>query len=141
MSQVQLQTQESALHCYAEFLLAIANGAKVEDFNIPLPAGHSSDLNTLLGDILNGGSDLKVTRKPLLKLVNGFKVKAPETALPSDRKYYVARPDLPKKFLETKNCHEIADQHYLNMGLVFLTANDAIAYANAMCGINPGEPH
>ena len=139
MSQVHAQTQETALHCYAKFLMAIANGAKVEDFHITASAGQYSDLNALLGDILSGISDLKVTRKPTLKTVNGFNVKAPETALPVDRTYFVARPDLPKKFIETKNCDEVSDKHYLKMGLVFLTANDAIALANAMCGIDPGE--
>jgi len=139
MGQTHTQTQGSALHCYAEFLMAIANGAKVDDFNIPATAGNYSDLNALLADILNGISDLKVTRKPILKSVNGFNVKAPETVLPGDRTYYVARPDLPKKFIETKNCNEVTDKHYLKMGLVFLTANDAIAYANAMCGFDPGE--
>jgi hypothetical protein len=50
----------------------------------------------------------------------------------------VSRPDLPKKFIETKNCNEFTDKHYLSMGLVFLTPEDAIANANAMCLMDPG---
>jgi len=46
----------------------------------------------------------------------------------------------PKKFIETKNCDELSDKLYLKMGLVFLSANDAVALANAMCGVDPGEP-
>ena len=125
-------------HLNAEFLIAIANGANVEDFNLPTNGKNSAEVNSLLIDILKGKCDVKVTRKPNKRNVNGFWVNAPETVLPTKDKYYVSRPDLPKKFIETKNCNAFTDQHYLKMGLVFLTPEDAIANANAMCLIDPG---
>ena len=122
-------------HLNAEFLIAIANGARMEDFNIPTAP---SDVNRMLLDILEGKCEVKVTRKPIKRRVNGFLVNAPETVLPLKEKYYVSRPDLPRKFVETKNCNEFMDRHYLSMGLVFLCPEDAIANANAMCMIDPG---
>ncbi|MBU6369170.1 MAG: hypothetical protein LW632_00855 [Burkholderiaceae bacterium] len=135
MSESQAQCAATSSHLNAEFLIAIANGARVEDFNIP---ENTSDVNRVLIDILKGKYEVKVTRKPLKRMVNGFWVNAPETVLPLKEKYYVSRPDLPKKFIETKNCNEFTDKHYLSMGLVFLTPEDAIANANAMCLMDPG---
>ena len=134
MTESQVQLALSNAHLNAEFLIAIANGARVEDFNIP---ENTSDINLVLIEILKGKYDAKVTRKPTNRMVNGFWVNAPETVLPLKEKYYVSRPDLPKKFIETKNCNEFTDKHYLAMGLVFLSAEDAIANANAMCLIDP----
>jgi hypothetical protein len=135
MAESQFQLALSNAHLNAEFLIAIANGARVEDFNIP---ENTSDINLFLIDILKGKYCAKVTRKAIKRKVNGFWVNAPETVLPLREKYYVSRPDLPKKFIETKNCNEFTDKHYLSMGLVFLCPEDAIANANAMCMIDPG---
>ena len=137
MTESQVQFALSNAHLNAEFLIAIANGARVEDFNIP---ENTSDINVFLIDILKGKYEAKVTRKPTKRMVNGFWVNAPETVLPSKEKYYVSRPDLPKKFIETKNCNEFTDRHYLNMGLVFLNSQDAIDNAKAMCLIDPAGP-
>ncbi|NBO40221.1 MAG: hypothetical protein EBU92_01505 [Betaproteobacteria bacterium] len=129
--------QKNALHQYAEFLLELANGADIENLHSSSAVGKSPDLKVLLGGLFNEGTLPKLVHKQEFKKVNGFEVKAPETSLPSKGKYYVARPDLPKKYLQTANCQEITDEHYLKMGLVFLNPDDAIAYAKAMCGIDP----
>ena len=125
-------------HLNAEFLIAIANGANLEDFNLPTNGKNTADVNGLLIDILKGKCEVKLTRKMNKRNVNGYWVNAPETVLPTKEKYYVSRPDLPKKFIETKNCNEFTDRHYLSMGLVFLNPEDAIANAKAMCLIDPG---
>ena len=51
MTESQVQLAPSNAHLNAEFLIAIANGARVEDFNIP---ENTSDINLFLIDILKG---------------------------------------------------------------------------------------
>ena len=79
MTESQVQSALSNAHLNAEFLIAIANGARVEDFNIP---ENTSDINLVLIEILKGKYVAKVTRKPTKRMVNGFWVNAPETVLP-----------------------------------------------------------
>jgi hypothetical protein len=129
--------QKNVLQQYAEFLMARANDANYTKLDISLVPKNAHDLKVLLEEFLKEANLHSEIRQPLTKEINGFVVRAPETALPPKCKYYVARPDLPKKYLQTTNCQEIADQHHLKMGLVFLSQDDAVAYANAMCGIDP----
>ena len=138
MTQQTKSTPSQNEHLNAEFLIALANGAPLEDFNLPAIAGENMDINRNLADVIRGQFDIQWKRKPAKRNLNGFWVNAPETVLPQREKYYVSRPDLPRKYIETKNCNEFTDRHYLSMGLVFLTAEDAIANANAMCMIDPG---
>ena len=127
--------QKNSLHEYAEILLDLANGAEIKNFQSS--SDKSPDLKVMLGGLLKKEKFSKLERTQEFKKVNGFEVKAPEKSLPPQGKYYVARPDLPKKYLQTANCQEMIDEHYLKMGLAFLNPDDAIAYSKAMCGIDP----
>jgi hypothetical protein len=138
MSHTTDSTINRPVHVNAEFLIALANGAQLEDFDLHAIVGERMDINRLLADVIRGQFDIQWKRKPAKRNLNGFWVNAPETVLPQRDKYYVSRPDLPRKYIETKNCNEFTDRHYLSMGLVFLTPEDAIANANAMCMIDPG---
>lgn len=77
---------------------------------------------------------------PETRVINGFKVPAPETEVPASfTNYYVATPTLYCLYgYETWSGHRI-HRMWLARGLVFLNKEDAVATAKAMLGIDPGS--
>jgi hypothetical protein len=72
------------------------------------------------------------------RIINGFEVPAPEKKAPKhNTTYYLASPDM-RHFHSCESWDgNTVDKLWLERGLVFLTAEDAIATAKAMLGIDP----
>lgn len=75
---------------------------------------------------------------PEIRLINGFEVPAPETEeLKYDTRYYIASLEARHFYnCATWDDHDM-DKLWLERGLVFLCAKDAVANTKAMLGIDP----
>lgn len=99
------------------------------------------------GEVFSG-TELMVITKPDMINVNGYEVRygiSDTTRFRYSEIYYVPAFDNPKLYKEMKippgpMYSSLADlEHYCTLGLAYKTAEDAIARAKAMLGIDPNE--
>jgi hypothetical protein len=77
---------------------------------------------------------------PETYVINGFTVAAPETKeLFCGQDYFLADPTVECFYIKATWNDSFTDGCRLDSGLVFLTMDNAIAYAKAIHGINPNK--
>lgn len=135
----QVRDPQSEKLTYRDVLRAIADGALPSEYQ-----GRYNGTDWLDVDVINIGWMMHElmefrTAPSRFRIVNGFTVPAPITTEPSDgRIVYWANPGAPEWMFQSEfSARSVVHRRYLGRGLLFSTAEAAIANAKAMCNVDP----
>ena len=127
-------------HVHAELMKQYAEDAAVMERPWENWQANSGNGWTSTADHPKWWTTASYRRKPNTVMVNGFEVVAPvKLALKDCEAYYCATPDTECWYGTARWRNDSDDKRWFTRGLIFLKREHAIAYAKAMCGINPNS--